>query len=181
MHLNVYKWDGLLWEGCHQVQHMHHNANNLPLWTWWQQYQITLPLWHQGQRADQDNLFLCCPYSPWIPVEISEWAPPLYMPWCTNLSMLFLRTCWNLCSAEICLFMLPLTVSKVCKKMFYKKNMTLYIINDLPITKDSYIHPSPNQVGIDSSIQPSGDTPKVYTRYNKNITLSIPGIVGKSK
>ena len=38
---------------------------------------------------------------------------------------------------------LPLTVSKVCKKMFYKKNMTLYIINDLPITKDSYIHLSP--------------------------------------
>ena len=44
----------------------------------------------------------------------------------------------------IVLFMLkfPLTVSKVYKKMFYKKNMTLYIINDLPITKrlNAYIH-----------------------------------------
>jgi len=37
------------------------------------------------------------------------------------------------------------------------------IINDLPITKDSYIHPFPNQVGIDSSTQPSGDTSKICT------------------
>ena len=65
-----------------------------PLWTRGQQYQITLPLWHQGQRADQDILFLCWPYSPWVPTEIFEWAPPLYMPRCTNLSMLLLSTCW---------------------------------------------------------------------------------------
>jgi len=62
--------------------------------------------------------------------------------------------------------MLPLIVSKVCKKMFYKKNMTLYIINDLPITKDSYIHPSPNQVGIyqNSLIHPTkwGYTKSLY-------------------
>ena len=37
------------------------------------------------------------------------------------------------------------------------------IINDLPITKDSYIHTFPNQVGIDSSTQPSEVTSKVYT------------------
>jgi len=71
----IHKWDILLWEGCHQVQHMHHNANNLPLWTWWQQHQITLPLWHQGQRVDQDILFLC---------------------WIIPLSILPLSTCWNL-------------------------------------------------------------------------------------
>jgi len=38
--------------------------------------------------------------------------------------------------------MLPLTISKVCKKMFYKKNDDLYIIKDHPITKrlNTYIH-----------------------------------------
>ena len=39
----IYKWDVHLWEGCHQVQCMHHNANNLPLWTWWQQHQNHSP------------------------------------------------------------------------------------------------------------------------------------------
>ena len=34
------------------------------------------PLWHQGQRADQEILSLCCPYSPWVPTKISYWAPP---------------------------------------------------------------------------------------------------------
>ena len=51
--------------------------------------------------------------------------------------------------------------------MFHKKYMTLYIINDLPITKYSYIHPSPNQVGIYQ---------KMTTKY---ITSFIPGIVRK--
>ena len=62
--------------------------------------------------------------------------------------------------------MLPLSVSKVCKKVFYK-NMTLYIIRELPSTKYSYIHPSPNHVGIYQ---------KMTTKY---ITSFIPGIVGK--
>ena len=68
------------------------------------------------------------------------------------------------------MFMLkpPLTVTKVCKMIVYKKNMTLYITNDLPITKDSYIHPSPNQVGIDSSTQPSGDTSR-FTHDNTRV------------
>ena len=41
------------------VSYLYHNANNLPLWTWWKQpRQVTLPLWHQGKRADQDILSL---------------------------------------------------------------------------------------------------------------------------
>ena len=52
----------------HKGQHLYHNANNLPLWTWWEpywclshqvvepnsyikQHQDTPPLWHQGQRT----------------------------------------------------------------------------------------------------------------------------------
>ena len=66
---------------CHQGQHLSHNANNLPLWTWWQQYQIILPLWHQGQRVNQDVLFLC-----------------RIIP----LAILPLSTCWSLCTAEVC-------------------------------------------------------------------------------
>ena len=73
--------------------------------------------------------------------------------------MLPLSACWIFCSAV--LSKLPLTVGKICKKMFCKRNMTLYTINDLPTTKDSYIHPSPNQVGIDSSTQLSGDTLRI--------------------
>jgi len=47
-----------------------------------------------------------------------------------------------LCYIVLFMFRLPLTVSKVCKRMFYKKNMTLYITNDLPIIKkfNTYIH-----------------------------------------
>ena len=61
---------------------LHHIANNLPLWTWWQprwclitttnvyikhndilplfKHHVTLPLWHQGKRADpnQHKVFL---------------------------------------------------------------------------------------------------------------------------
>ena len=33
----------LRWVGFHQVQHMYHNANNIPLWTWWQQQPIHSP------------------------------------------------------------------------------------------------------------------------------------------
>ena len=79
--------------GFHQGQHMYHNANNFPLWTWWQpywcwsiqavepvryikQHQETLPLWHQGKRVDQYILplrgALCCPFSPWAHVESAE-------------------------------------------------------------------------------------------------------------
>ena len=81
--------------GFHQGQHMYNNANN-PLWTWWQPYwcwslefvdpiryikkhQDTLPIWHQGQREDQDILqistcwdLLYCPCSPWAHVESKE-------------------------------------------------------------------------------------------------------------
>jgi len=79
-----------LWMSCHQGQHLYHNANNLPLWTWWkplwcwllqvvetirdikqhQKHQNTLPLWHQGQRVDQIILPIwytsCCPWSPLV-------------------------------------------------------------------------------------------------------------------
>jgi len=97
----------LRWVGCHQVQHMYHNANNLPLWTWWQQQPITLPLWHQGQRGG-------LPYSPWVPAENSERAPPLYM------------LCAEMLSAKRC---------------STRKNMTPYIISNLPIIKThTYIH-----------------------------------------
>ena len=72
---------------------MYHNANNNPLCTWWQpywcwslqaiqhvryikQHQHTLPLWHQGQRADQDIIplrdALCCLCSPWAHAESTE-------------------------------------------------------------------------------------------------------------
>jgi len=66
--------------------------------------------------------------------------------------------------------MLPLTVSKVYKNMFYKKNMTLYIINDLPMTH-TYIH-LPTKWGytnIDSSTQPSGDTSDINCSYMTEI------------
>ncbi len=83
-----------LWASFHQGKHLYHNANNLPLWTWWQPpHQITLPLWHQGKREDQEVLSHCCLYSPWVLSEISDWAPPLYMPRCTNMLMLPLSTC----------------------------------------------------------------------------------------
>ena len=119
----------LLWVGFHQVQHMHHNANNLPLWTWWQQHQNhSPPLTSRAKGGSRHTLSL---------ISI-------------RLSILSLSTCWSLWMSSpfvcamvyqsdhalsehmlksllywICLFMLPLTVSEVCKKMFYKKNMTL--------------------------------------------------------
>ena len=38
--INVCYWPVVQWSttcmGCHQGQHFSHNANNLPLWTWWQ-------------------------------------------------------------------------------------------------------------------------------------------------
>ena len=59
-----------LWVSCQQGQRLNHNANNLPLWTWWQPpHQVTLPLWHQGQRADQDILFLGIPSAVRTPPE----------------------------------------------------------------------------------------------------------------
>ena len=105
---------------------LYHNANNLPLWTWWQSkiFKVILPLCHQEQRV-----------------------------------VLPMRACWNICPAE--LTMLPLIVGKICKKMCFKKNQDLYIIEDLPITKrlNTYIQ-HPTKWG--SSTQPSGDTSKVY-------------------
>jgi len=80
-----------------------------------------LPLCHQGQRV----------------------MLPLSTCWNLFFAMLFvlpLSTCWNLFS--VVLSVLPLTIGKVYEKMFYKKK------HDLLITKDSYIQPFPNQVGI---------------------------------
>jgi hypothetical protein len=66
--------------------------------------------------------------------------------------------------------MLPLTISNVGKKMFYKKNMTLYIINDLEKTH-AYIHlPTKwEYTKIDSSTQPSGDIPDTNYLYMTEI------------
>ena len=36
---------------CHNANHLGLNANNLPLWHWWQLESFFLPLWHQGQRV----------------------------------------------------------------------------------------------------------------------------------
>jgi len=161
---------------------MHHNANNLPLWSWWQQYQITLALWHQGKRADQDILFLCYPYSPWVPTEISEWAPPLYMPRCTNMSMLPLSTCW-VSTLLKCVVHAPLDCRQDLQKDVLQEEHDS-ILNDLPITKDSYINTSLNQVRIYKYwlIHPSK---WAYTRsllmINKYIMSFILGIEGKPK
>jgi len=92
------------------------------------------------------NLWMSSPFV-YAKVCQSIHVPSEYM-----LKSLF---CWRV------LFMLPLTVSKVCNKMFYKKNMTLYIINDLPITKDS----------IQTSItQPSGDHPPKQVGIHQKFT-----------
>ena len=45
------------------------------------------------------------------------------------------------------------------------------IINDLPITKDSYIHPFPNQVAIHQK----------FTHDKQEHYIFIPGIVGKPR
>ena len=82
--------------------------------------------------------------------------------------MLPLSACWNLYPPV--LTMLPLTVDKICKNMFFKKNQDLYIIEDLPITKrlNTYIH-HPTKWG--SSYQPSGDTSENYIWQPKTLHL----------
>jgi len=62
--------------------------------------------------------------------------------------------------------MLPLTIGKVCKKMFYKKehDSKHHKITFLSPKTHTYIH-LPAMWGytnIDSFTQPSGDTPKGY-------------------
>ena len=68
-----------------------------------------------------------------LPLYICQ-GVPIYpcSPWVHDESL----HCWSV------LFMLPLTVGKIYKKMFFKKNDDLYIIKDLPTTKrlNIYIH-----------------------------------------
>ena len=65
---------------CHQVQHLksyqNHNANNLPLWTWWkpQNFSFILPLLHQGQRV-MLPLRTCSPWM-WTRSVIKNHNPP---------------------------------------------------------------------------------------------------------
>ena len=40
-------------------------------------------------------------------------------------------TCWKLCSFWIVLFMLPLTVGKICKRCSSRKNQDLYIMEEI--------------------------------------------------
>ncbi len=123
---------GIIYVSFHQGQHLYHNANNLPLWTWWQpywcllhqevepiryikQHQDTLPLWHQGKRVDQDIL-----------------------PLRDALHMLNF------------LIMIPLSFYQNIWRMWNEVHDSIPQLceYDLPITNDSYIHHSTNQVGI---------------------------------
>ena len=107
---------------CHQGQHLCHtcaiapnlchNANNLPLWTWWQ------PQSHSPPLSSREK----------------GYAPPEYM----------------LKSLLCCVFHAPLTVGKVYKKMFYKKNHD-FIHHTWPSHHQRPIHTT--------SSQPSGDIP----------------------
>ena len=117
------EWVAIKDNTCAIVLNLCHNANNLPLWTWW-------------QPQDPQS------HSPPLSSRAKSYAPPEYM-----LKSL-------LCCADH-------AVGKICKKMFFKKNHDLYIINDLPITKRlyTYIH-YPTKWG--SSTQPSGDTSEIY-------------------
>ena len=104
------------------VPNLCHNANNLPLWTWWQPQVTQNHSPHLTSRAKsysppKISTLLCCPSSPWH-------------------------------------------IGKICKKIFCKRNLTLYTITDLPITKNSHIQlPTKwEYINIDLSTQPSGDT-----------------------
>ena len=160
-------WPSVLWfvisKVCHQGQHLSHNANNLPLWTWWQQYQIILPLWHQGQRVNQDVLFLCriiplsilllstC-WSLWIispfvdaKVYQSVNAPPEYLP--------------SLCTAEVCCSCSSCLWARSVKNVLeehdsihhkrpsYHQRLIHTSISQLSEDIQELTHP-PNQVGI---------------------------------
>ena len=120
--------------------------------------------------------------SPWVPAEISKWAPPLYMPRCTNLFMLPLSTC-GVSALLKCAIHSPLDCMQDLQKDVLQEEHDS-ILNDLPITKGSYIHTSLNQVRIYKYwlIHPSK---WAYTKsllmMNKYITSFIPGIVGKPK
>jgi len=72
-----------------------------------------------------------------------------------------------LCNIVLIMLKLPLTVSKVYKKMFYKKNMTLYIINDLPIKRLNTYIDHPTKWGY-------------FKKYDNQVPyIFIPGIVRK--
>ena len=68
-----FEWVAIKDNTCVIAPNLCHNANNLPLWTWWQP-QTTLPFLHQGQRVMLPlstcwilwYAKVCCPCSPWI-------------------------------------------------------------------------------------------------------------------
>jgi len=62
--------------------------------------------------------------------------------------MLPLNTCWILWYVELCCSCSPWLKARSAKRCSTRRTKTWYIINDLPITSNSYIHPFPNQVGI---------------------------------
>ena len=108
--------------------------------------------------------------------------PPLYMPRCTNMSMLPLSTCW-VSTLLKCVVHAPLDCRQDLQKDVLQEEHDS-ILNDLPITKDSYINTSLNQVRIYKYwlIHPSK---WAYTRsllmINKYIMSFILGIEGKPK
>ena len=121
------------------VSYMYHNANNLPLW-------------HQGQRADQDILSL--------DIHSIVHTPPEYM--LKSLIELSLCTC-----QDVPIHPCSTWAHAKSAKIFFKRITWLYNSTKwVWPSYDSYIHQSSNQVGIhhfDSSTQPSGDIPNVYT------------------
>ena len=105
----------IIWVSFHQGQHLYHTCIIMPTISPFgldgnNHTKSLSPFDLKGKgrtKIFSPLIYILLSYSPWIHDEISDWALPLYMPRCTNPSMLPLSTC------------------RACKNIFQKNNMTL--------------------------------------------------------
>jgi len=143
----------IIWVSCHQGQHLYHTSEWVaikdntciimptisPFGLDGNHHTKSLsPLTSRAKCGPWYSLLwytFCYPYPPLVHAKVSDIAPPLYMPRCTNS------------------YMLPLSTCKVCKSITW-----LYTYINPPLKWEYTI--------FDSSTQPSGDIPNVYTWLN---------------
>ena len=162
-----------IWESCHQGQHLCHTCIIMP---------TISPFGLDGNNHTKS----LSPFDIKGKGRTKIFSPLIYI----LLSILPLSTCWNIwLSSPLCTCQdvpihpcSPWAHAKSAK-IFFKRISWLYNSTKwVWPSYDSYIHQSPNQVGIHHflpSTQPSGDIPNVYTWLQIDIiTSSFPCKLG---